>query len=346
MTRVRSPDRRRGSGRSSASARRCAPANDTPNRSARPKSSRLTPELVVERRREGREDAAAAVDVGADGRALRVGERRRVGEDQQLERDRAGRREKRLVHELERHARLDERVVHAEHVVGGAVARGDARVKRRGLLGDAAARRARAASRCAGSARACSATGRCARRSAASGGRRARRRTSSPTAACRSRCLRPPRGGSPARSARSPSSDTRSSRPTLKMPPIGRRPMTDRILLGAAAVRPRRRDAAARLIVGELNRRQLARRLQVGRAVGNEARLRVDGADRRVQCFHSSVSRALRHSRNWRRAGSRASVARQLEPGRRLEVRLAVDAVAIALRRPPVGEDAVDLVAA
>ena len=81
------------------------------------------PDLVVERRRERREHAAAALHVAADRVALRVGERRRVGEDQQLEAVEPLGREKRLVHQLERHARLDERVIHAEHVILGAIAR-------------------------------------------------------------------------------------------------------------------------------------------------------------------------------------------------------------------------------
>ena len=42
-------------------------------------------DLVVERRRERGEQAAAALHVAANRVALRVGERRRVGEDQQLE---------------------------------------------------------------------------------------------------------------------------------------------------------------------------------------------------------------------------------------------------------------------
>src|SRR6185312_15987702 len=50
--------------------------------------------------------AAAAVDVVADGAALRVGERRGIGQDNKLEPIQAIRREKRLVHQLEWHARL------------------------------------------------------------------------------------------------------------------------------------------------------------------------------------------------------------------------------------------------
>ncbi len=64
-----------------------------------------------------------------------AGQGRRVGENQQLELIDPVRREKRLVHDLERHARLDERVVHAEHVIAGAVSRGGAGMERRGLLG-------------------------------------------------------------------------------------------------------------------------------------------------------------------------------------------------------------------
>ena len=135
-------------------------------------------DLVVERGRERREEAAAALHVAANRVALRVGERGRVGEDQQPEPIEAIRREERLVHQLERHARFDERVIHAEHVVLGAIARRDAGVIGLGLFRVQHARRARAGPRCAGSARGRSATGRCARRPAASGGRRGRRRTS------------------------------------------------------------------------------------------------------------------------------------------------------------------------
>ncbi len=113
-----------------------------------------------------------------------------------------------LVHELERHARLDERVIHAEHVVLVPIAFGRRRGGTSRSVPSGAAPPAPAAPRCADTVRGRSATDRCARRSAASAGRRARRRTSSPRGACRWPCPRRPRAGSPARSARSPSSDT------------------------------------------------------------------------------------------------------------------------------------------
>src|SRR5207237_9985554 len=50
------------------------------------------------------------------------------------------------------------------------------------------------------------------------------------------------------------------------------------VLLGAAAVAPRRRHAAPRLVVGELNRRHVARGLHVRRAIWNEPRRRIRGA--------------------------------------------------------------------
>ena len=51
-----------------------------------------------------------------------------------LNRSRRSGVEERLVHQLERHARLDERVIHAEHVILGPVARRDAGVIGLGLL--------------------------------------------------------------------------------------------------------------------------------------------------------------------------------------------------------------------
>ena len=64
---------------------------------------------------------AAALHVVADGGALRVRERRRIRHDQQLEAIQTIRRQKSLVHVFERHARLDQRVIHAEHVILGAI---------------------------------------------------------------------------------------------------------------------------------------------------------------------------------------------------------------------------------
>ena len=92
-------------------------------------------ELVEERGREGREQASAALDVASDRVALGVGQRRRVGEDEQPELIEAVRGQEGFVHELERDARFDERVIHAEHVILGAVARRHAGVVGLGLLG-------------------------------------------------------------------------------------------------------------------------------------------------------------------------------------------------------------------
>ena len=79
-------------------------------------------EFVEERGREGREQASTALDVASDCVALGVRQRRRVGEDEQPELVEAVRGQEGFVHELEWHARFDERVVHAEHVILGAVA--------------------------------------------------------------------------------------------------------------------------------------------------------------------------------------------------------------------------------
>ena len=116
--------------------------------------------------------------------------------------------------------------------------------------------------------------------------------------------------------------------------------------LRSPPVVPRRRQAAPRLVVGELDRRQLAGRLEIGRAVRDEARTGVGGAHRRVPLLPELGEPRLAPLEElapyWI---ARVAGARQGRAGRRLEVLLAVNAVAVAaLRRPAVGEDAVNLV--
>ena len=118
------------------------------------------------------------------------------------------------------------------------------------------------------------------------------------------------------------------------------------VFLGAAAVGPRRRDAAARLVVGELNRRQLAGRLEIRRAVGDEPRVGVRRAHGRVPPL-PQLRQARRAPLEKRAPRGIAGIgrARQIASRRRGEMLPAVDAVAVApLRHPPVGEDAVHAV--
>ena len=83
----------------------------------------------------------------------------------------------------------------------------------------------------------------------------------------------------------------------------------------------------------------------LGRSVRDEARLGIAARTVASQRFHSSVSRACA-TRGTGAAPDRAASSCAAARGRsRLEVLLAVHAVAVAaLRRPAVGEDAVDLV--
>ena len=94
------------------------PSNDTPKRSARPKSARRA-RLVVERRREGGDQAAAALHVVADGGALRVRERRGVGRISNLNAVEPIRRRRPRAPSRTGCAPR-ERVVHADHVILGA----------------------------------------------------------------------------------------------------------------------------------------------------------------------------------------------------------------------------------
>ena len=88
--------------------------------------------FVVQRAGERGDEAAASLDVAPIARALRVGQRGRVGEDQHLEPVEPLGCEERLVHQLEGQPRLDQRVIHAEHVIVGAVAgRGTGVIPRR-----------------------------------------------------------------------------------------------------------------------------------------------------------------------------------------------------------------------
>src|SRR5262249_51398728 len=111
-------------------------------------------------------------------------------------------------------------------------------------------------------------------------------------------------------------------------------------------VGPWRGEAAAGLIVGKLNGRQLAGALEVPRAVRDEPRLGGRGADGGVPLLPQlDQPRPAPFE-----VGAADGIARvgglgQILAGGLVEVLLAVDAVAItALRRPAVGKDAIDFV--
>ena len=170
---------RRDSDTSSASVRRRVRRTTRRTRRQVRSSSRRCPGLVVERRRERRQHASRR------GRRTR-GSRRTGASDSAAASARISSlnaieplgRQIRLVHHLERHAPFDERVIHAQHVIRGAVALRDAGMIRLGLvrLQQRHARERPLVAQIPLVRR--RATGRCARRQAATGDRRARRRTS------------------------------------------------------------------------------------------------------------------------------------------------------------------------
>ena len=103
---------------SSASGRRCGPSKRHAEQVSQAEVVRWPPVSSIQRvsrtwrarcRRASRSSRIAA-HCASDSAAA-------SGEDQQLEAVEAIRRQERLVHELERHARFDERVIHAEHVI-------------------------------------------------------------------------------------------------------------------------------------------------------------------------------------------------------------------------------------
>src|SRR5262245_23756311 len=89
----------------------------------------LRPLLVAERRLPGRDEAAAGANERGELRALSVRERRDVGQHERAERREARRVELLVVDQLERDARLDERLVDAECCVLDPLARALAAVE-------------------------------------------------------------------------------------------------------------------------------------------------------------------------------------------------------------------------
>ena len=90
------------------------------------------------------------------------------------------------------------------------------------------------------------------------------------------------------------------------MPPIGRRPMTERYSFARRPLAHGGVTPAARLVVGELNRRELAGGLQIGRTVGNEARVGIRRAHGRVPAASTARSAAPCATRRTRAAPDRA----------------------------------------
>ena len=119
------------------------------------------------------------------------------------------------------------------------------------------------------------------------------------------------------------------------------------IFLAAPAVGIRRRQAAAGLVVGELDRRlHQPGGAHVGRSVGHEAGARPGAADigvpQRPQLGEPGL--APRHEGAADGIGG-VGRARQIRAAGGVEVPAAVLAVAVGLVGPPIGEDAVDVVA-
>ena len=213
-------------------------------------------------------------DVRADRRALRVATapRRRRGSSSLNGVEPLG-RQQRLVHQLERHARLDERVIHPEHVIVGTIAVGDASVIRGGLLGveqrDARQRRLVAQVALVVEVPLVDALD-----------------DGQPAPIVEhARELRDPRPHAVGRAFRDPEPHLRLALhrvlPAVRLLDAdaedaadGLRPHDRAVFLRAPAVRPRRRQAASRLVVRELDVGEIAGGLHVGRAVRDEPRAR------------------------------------------------------------------------
>src|SRR6266849_1811948 len=121
------------------------------------------------------------------------------------------------------------------------------------------------------------------------------------------------------------------------------------VFLRVLAVRPERRQSLSRLTVREKDVRQFANRLHIQRAecaattICDESRVRCDGADLAVPELPQLKQAPLvpGEIRPARRI-ARIVRARQYQSSGRLEVALAVLAVAHPRSRPPVAEDSVN----
>ena len=238
-------------------------------------------ELVIKRRGEGGEQVAAALDVAANRVALRIRQRCGVGEDQQPVSIEVLRSQERFVRELKGYARFNERLIHPEHMVPGAIAVGDARVIGLCLLGEEY--------------------------------RDPRQRhfvaevafvvevplidpldDRQPAAVVKhARELGHPRPHAVSRTFGHPQANFRLAldrilpairffEPDAEDAADGLSAHHGAVFFRALAVRPWRCQPASRLVVGELNRRQLAGRLEIGRTVRNEARLGIGRAHRGI----------------------------------------------------------------
>ena len=247
--------------------------------------------------------------------------------------------------QFERHARLDERVIHAEHVIGGAIAVSDARMGRSGLF--------RVQQRDAGERPFVAEIALVAVVPVID----AFDNRHPPAVIQHAGELRHPRPHPVRRPLGDPQLHLRLALdrilPAIRLLEADAENPADRTaahdgaeLLRAAAVRPRRRQAAPGLVVGELNLGELSRRLHVRRPVWNEPRVRADPADARVPVLPElGQTRSPPFEKEAVRRVAAVGRSRQRAPGGGLEVPLAVDAVTVAaLRRPPVPEDPVDSV--
>jgi hypothetical protein len=237
----------------------------------------LAARLIEQGRRKRGEHAAAALHELANRGTLGVRQRGGVREDQQLEGRQVARRQHRLVCELERHTAFDQRVIHPEHVVCGAIAIGHSAVIGGGLFGVEQRHP-------------------CERRLVAQIALVSEvpvvepldRRQPAPVVEDAGE-LRDPRAHAVGRAFGNPEPDLRLALhrvlpsvrlfdPDAENAADGPPPHHRSQLLGAAAVVPRRRQAAAGLVVRELNRGQLTRGLQIGRPVRNESSAGIRGS--------------------------------------------------------------------
>ena len=281
----------------------------------------------------------------AESHALRVGERRGVGQHDQGVAIDAIRREKRLVQQVERHARLDERVIHARGMVARPLLVRLAAVERARLLG----REHRHAGERLGVPQV-PLVPVVPRVDALDDGQPA-------TVVEHAREL----GEPGAHAVRRAVGDEHAHLglaldrilPAVRLLDAHAEDAADgphahrrAVLLRAAAVGPWHGEAPARLVVGELDGRALAGRLHVRRTVRDEAGLGVEASHVGVPA-HPELRQASAPPEDVGTPGGVLGIvaARELATGGGAKVRATVLAPAHAAARPSIAEDPIHLVA-
>ena len=264
-----------------------APSNEAPNISANPKSPRRTPHSSYKRRLICRHDAAAPRHEIANLPALRVRKRRDVRQDQNLIMRRVLRIQQPVMDHLKRNPRLDQRLIVAQRVVLHLRPRLRAAIELRRLLriNHRHARQRRLVAQIPFVAE-MPPVQILHHRQPALVMQRARELREPRPRSLRDPVDRPQPHLRPALHRVLPA--IRLLHPHAEDPADRLPPHRRAVLLAVLPVSPHRRQPAARLAVGEQNRRQLADRLhvQIGQraaaGVGDVASRRIDLANLRV----------------------------------------------------------------